>query len=209
MHAQGAGNYPHFKECHAYETAFALRAEGKVRHIGISFHDKAEILEQILAEYPEIEVVQIQFNYVDYDDPAVQSRECYEVCRRFNKPIIVMEPVKGGNLVKPEDAKADLQSGARPELSAMPESLDGYDEIYLGYPNYWGTMPMAVFTFLEHFDLTGKTIHPFCTHEGSGLSNTEKDIAKAARGAKVEKGLAIHGSHVDDAEADIRKWIKR
>lgn len=256
MHAQGAGNYPHFKECHAYETAFALKAEGKVRHVGISFHDKAEILEQILAEYPEIEVVQIQFNYVDYDDPAVQSRECYEVCRRFNKPIIVMEPVKGGNLVNlPEDAKAvleelhggspasyalrfaagfpgmmmvlsgmsdlaqmkdnissmsdfkplndtelaavnrvqavfksnhlipctscryctdgcpkhiaipdlfeikqakpysddyrtctaeakaDLQSGARPELSAMPESLDGYDEIYLGYPNYWGTMP--------------------------------------------------------------------
>ena len=107
------------------------------------------------------------------------------------------------------EAKADLQSGARPELSAVPESLDGYDEIYLGYPNYWGTMPMAVYTFLEHFDLTGKTIHPFCTHEGSGLSNTEKDIAKAARGAKVEKGLAIHSSHVDDAEADIRKWIKR
>lgn len=122
MHAQGAGNYPHFKECHAYETAFALKAEGKVRHIGISFHDKAEILEQILAEYPEIEVVQIQFNYVDYDDPAVQSRECYEVCRRFNKPIIVMEPLKGGNLVNlPEDAKAVLEElhGGSPASYAL------------------------------------------------------------------------------------------
>ncbi len=109
MHAQGAGNYGHFKACRAYETAFALKAEGKVRHVGISFHDRPEVLEQILTDYPEVEVVQIQFNYVDYDDPAVQSRRCYEVCRKFGKPVIVMEPVKGGNLVNlPEDAKADL-----------------------------------------------------------------------------------------------------
>lgn len=75
----------------------------------LSFHDKPEVLEQILTEYPEVEVVQIQFNYVDYDDPAVQSRACYEVCRKHNKPVIVMEPVKGGNLVNlPEDAKAVL-----------------------------------------------------------------------------------------------------
>ena len=87
-----------------------LKKEGKIRHFGISFHDRAEVLERILTEYPEIEVVQIQFNYVDYDDPAVQSRKCYEVCRKFNKPVIVMEPVKGGNLVNlPEDAKAVLE----------------------------------------------------------------------------------------------------
>ena len=111
MHAQGEGNYGHFKKCHAYETAFALKAEGKIRHVGISFHDRAEVLEQILTEYPEVEAVQIQFNYVDYDDPAVQSRKCYEVCRKFDKPIIVMEPVKGGNLVNlPEDAKAVLDA---------------------------------------------------------------------------------------------------
>ena len=109
MHAQGAGNYSHFKACRAYETAFALKAEGKVRHVGISFHDRPEVLEQILTDYPEVEVVQIQFNYVDYNDPAVQSRRCYEVCRKFGKPVIVMEPVKGGNLVNlPEDAKAVL-----------------------------------------------------------------------------------------------------
>ena len=110
MHAQGLVNYDHFKECRAYETAFDLKAEGKIRHVGLSFHDRAEVLERILTEYPEIEVVQIQFNYVDYDDPAVQSRKCYEVCRKFNKPVIVMEPVKGGNLVNlPEDAKAVLE----------------------------------------------------------------------------------------------------
>ena len=111
MHAQGEGCYPHYKKCRAYETAFELKKEGKVRHVGISFHDRAEFLEQILTEYPEIEVVQIQFNYVDYDDLAVQSRKCYEVCRKYNKPVLVMEPVKGGNLVNlPEEAKAVLEN---------------------------------------------------------------------------------------------------
>lgn len=106
MHAQGADNFRFFKSCKAYETAFALKEEGKIKHVGISFHDKAEVLEQILTEYPQIEVVQIQFNYVDYDDPAVESRKCYEICRKYKKPVIVMEPVKGGNLVNlPESAK--------------------------------------------------------------------------------------------------------
>ena len=110
MHAQGETNYGHFKACRAYETAFQLKAEGKIRHVGISFHDRAEVLEQILTEYPQVEVVQIQFNYVDYEDPAVQSRKCYEVCRKFGKPVIVMEPVKGGNLVNlPEDARKVLE----------------------------------------------------------------------------------------------------
>ena len=110
MHAQSAEIFRYFKERRAYETALELKAEGKIRHFGISFHDRAEVLEQILTEYPQIEAVQIQFNYVDYDDPAVQSRKCYEVCRKFGKPVIVMEPVKGGNLVNlPEKAKEVLE----------------------------------------------------------------------------------------------------
>ncbi len=92
MHAQGVESFAFFKKCRAYETALELKAEGKIRHFGISFHDRAEVLEQILTEYPQVEVVQIQFNYADYDDPAVESRKCYEVCRRFHKPVIVMEP---------------------------------------------------------------------------------------------------------------------
>ena len=110
MHAQSKDIFEHFKRCQAYEEAFALKEEGKIKHFGISFHDKAEVLEQILKEYPQIEVVQIQFNYVDYEDPAVQSRRCYEVCRKYGKPVIVMEPVKGGNLVNlPEEAKKILE----------------------------------------------------------------------------------------------------
>ena len=111
MHSQHAENFGHFRDCRAYETAFALKAEGKIRHVGISFHDRAEVLEQILTDYPDIEVVQLQFNYLDYDDPAVQSRRCYEVCRKHGKPVIVMEPVKGGNLADlPEDAAAVLDA---------------------------------------------------------------------------------------------------
>ena len=106
MHAQNARNYEHFRRCRAYETAFELKAEGKVRHVGLSFHDKPEVLDRILNDYPEIEIVQIQFNYFDYESLSVESRRVYEVCRRHGKPVLIMEPVRGGNLVNlPEDAQ--------------------------------------------------------------------------------------------------------
>ena len=105
-------------------------------------------------------------------------------------------------------AQADQRRDARPELKRYPENMDSYDKIYLGFPNYWNTMPMAVFTFLEHFDFSGKTIRPFCTHEGSGMGVSEKDIRQICPGAKVEKGLAIHGGGVAGAEPEIEAWLK-
>ena len=89
----------------------------------------------------------------------------------------------------------------------MPDSLDGYDEVYLGYPNYWGDMPMAVYTFPEHFDWNGEVIHPFCTHEGSGLGSTESKIKSVCKGANVTKGLAVNGSNVDSARSAVEKWV--
>ena len=133
MHAQNAENFAFFKKCRAYETALELKAEGKFKHFGISFHDTADLLEQILTEYPQIEVVQIQFNYVDYDDPAVQSRKCYEVCKKHGKPVIVMEPVKGGNLANlPDDAKAvlDALGGGSPASYAVRFAA-GFDGIMM------------------------------------------------------------------------------
>ncbi len=116
MHAQNASVYKKFKSCKAYETALELKNEGKIKHFGISFHDTAEVLDMILSENPQIEVVQIQFNYLDFDDVAVQSGRCYEVCRKYNKPVIVMEPVKGGRLASlvPEAEKAltELKGGS-------------------------------------------------------------------------------------------------
>ncbi len=99
MHAQNARNFEQYKECRAYETAFELKKEGKIKHVGLSFHDSPEVLDKILTTYPDVEIVQIQFNYIDYEDPSVQSRKCYEVCRKHNKPMIIMEPVKGGSLI--------------------------------------------------------------------------------------------------------------
>lgn len=108
MHSQNKTFFEKFKACKAYETALELKKEGKIKHFGISFHDSADVLEQILKEYPEIEVVQIQFNYVDYNNPAIQSKKCYDVCRKYNKPIIVMEPVRGGNLANLPDDVAQI-----------------------------------------------------------------------------------------------------
>jgi len=108
MHSQNKIFFEKFKACRAYETALELKKEGKIKHFGISFHDSADVLDQILREYPEIEVVQIQFNYVDYDNPAIQSKKCYDVCRKYNKPIIVMEPVRGGNLANLPDDVAQI-----------------------------------------------------------------------------------------------------
>lgn len=116
MHAQDKNNYQKYKRCKAYETCYALKEEGLIRHFGISFHDKADVLDMILTEHPEIEIVQIQFNYVDYEDASVESRKVYEVCEKHGKPVIVMEPVKGGSLVNlPADADKilrDLNGGS-------------------------------------------------------------------------------------------------
>ncbi len=107
-----------------------------------------------------------------------------------------------------EEAKADLRAKARPELVSVPESIDAYDTIILAYPNYWGTMPMAVFTFLEKFDFSGKTILPLCTNEGSGMGNSERDIAKACPGAGIAKGLSISGSSAAGSKPQAEKWLK-
>lgn len=106
-----------------------------------------------------------------------------------------------------EEAKKDLREHARPELTDTLESIDKYDEIYIGFPNYWGTMPMAVFTFLEQFDWSGKIIHPFVTHEGSGFGNSESDLKKTCMGANIQSGLSILGSTVDTARRKVEGWV--
>ena len=106
-----------------------------------------------------------------------------------------------------EVAQRELSQNARPELASQVASLDGYDRIFLGYPNWWGTMPMAVWTFLEAHDFAGKTILPFCTHEGSGLAQSERDIHKLCPGAKVLRGLAIRGGSVAKSEKAIAAWL--
>ena len=105
------------------------------------------------------------------------------------------------------EAKKDLREKARPELVSMPKSIDEYDTVVLAYPNYWGTIPMAVFTFLENFDFSGKTILPLCTNEGSGMGDSERDIKKTCPGAEVKKGLSVTGSKAANAKTSVQKWF--
>jgi flavodoxin len=106
-------------------------------------------------------------------------------------------------------AKQELREKARPELSGHVDTMDDYSMIFLGYPNWWGTMPMPVFTFLEGHDFSGKTILPFCTHEGSGLGRSESDIKKICPYATVLNGLSIKGGNVQRAENDISAWLNK
>ena len=107
-----------------------------------------------------------------------------------------------------EEAKAELKANARPALKAVPENLDAYDTIFLGYPNWWGTCPMCVLTFLEGADLAGKRIIPFCTNEGSGMGKSERDIAKACPGATVERGLSVLGHDSENARSMVAAWAE-
>ena len=107
-----------------------------------------------------------------------------------------------------EVARDELRTNARPKLTGHLESTASYDVLFLGYPNWWGTMPMPVFTFLEHYDFSGKIIVPFCTHEGSGLGLSVADIRKMCPQSTVLDGLAIRGGGVKNAQADVSGWLQ-
>lgn len=108
-----------------------------------------------------------------------------------------------------EEAKQELRVNARPEIKAFPDNPDRYDTIFVGYPNWWGTMPMCMFTLLEKYDLTGKTIIPFCTNEGSGMGSSERDLKKLCAGATIKAGLSIHGAEAENSESKVAAWAKK
>lgn len=108
-----------------------------------------------------------------------------------------------------EVAQQELRTNARPMIIDHVEDMNDYEVVFLGYPNWCGTMPMPAFTFLEDYDFSEKTIVPFCTHEGSGLGQSEKDIAKMCPTATVLKGLAINGSSVGSTKNSVSKWLDK
>ena len=117
LHALGKESYAKAESFKAFEFAAQKKAEGKVKYVGFSFHDSAEVLEQILTEHPEVEYVQLQLNYLDWEDENVQSRKCYEVAVKHGKKVLVMEPVKGGALAKVSPQVEDLLKGYNPDAS--------------------------------------------------------------------------------------------
>lgn len=105
-------------------------------------------------------------------------------------------------------AKEEMQEGARPAIQDTVDATD-YDTIFLGYPNWWGTCPMCVFTFLDGLDLTGKRIVPFCTNEGSGMGASVRDLKRAYPEATVENGLSIHGAEAAQSHDMVVAWAKK
>lgn len=111
-----------------------------------------------------------------------------------------------------EVAKAEKENNTRPEVKGDVK-VENYDIIFLGYPNWWGDMPMAVYTFIEKHNWNGKTVVPFCTHEGSGLSGTERKLKNVCRGAMVSEGLAIKGTTAQNSQPQalkaVQTWLKK
>ncbi len=132
FHALNGNSYEKYKACNAFSVVDELKNEGKIKHIGMSFHDNARVLDKILTEQPQIEAVQLQFNYLDYDSPVVESRECYEVCVKHGKPVIVMEPVRGGKLVRlPDEAKAVFDEFEGSYASFAIRYCASFDNIFM------------------------------------------------------------------------------
>ena len=120
-----------------------------------------------------------------------------------------VKPYSASYMTCIDEAKKELRENARPEIKAYPDNIADYDTIFVGYPNWWGTLPMCMFTLLEKLDLKGKTIIPFCTNEGSGMGSSERDLKKLCLGATVKAGLSIHGAEAENSESKVAAWAKK
>ena len=141
LHNLGENRTHFFEDFDLWNWAFEMKAQGKIKHVGFSFHSTPEELEEILTKHPEAEFVQLQINYADWENPAIKSRECYEVARKHGKPVIVMEPVKGGMLANPPSVVADVLKEGNPDMSMASwaikyaANLDGVMVVLSGMSN--------------------------------------------------------------------------
>ena len=145
--------------------------------------------------------------YVKVGNTEIVVNDMKEMIEADTFKIEMKDPYSPVYMTCIDEAKKDLRAKARPELVSMPASIDEYDTVVLAYPNYWGTMPMAVFTFLENFDFSGKTILPLCTNEGSGMGGSERDIKHICPGAVVKSGLPVTGSSAANAKSAVQRWL--
>lgn len=145
---------------------------------------------------------------VEVGNTEIAAKKLQEITKADLLPLEMKVPYSKDYKECVEQAKKDLEENARPELIGMPENLNDYTIVYLGFPNYCGTVPMPVLTFLESFDFTGKKIRPFCTNEGSGLGRSESDIFRACPSAILDMGVAIDGSDVENCGELLEMWVR-
>ena len=155
-------------------------------------------------------------NYVNGSIQTISKGNTERVAEFIQKAVggdlFEIEPVReyaASYMTCIKEAQAEQRGNERPAVKTLPENLDGYDTIFIGYPNWWGTMPMFMFTVLDAFDWTGKAIVPFCTNEGSGLGSSERDIKASCPGATVKAGLSIHGGSSAQSEKQVTAWAKK
>jgi hypothetical protein len=138
LHCVDTANYEIAKRLDTFAFLSRMKEEGKIRRLGFSFHDKADVLDRVLTEHPEAEFVQLQINYLDWEDERVQSRKCYETARRHGKPVVVMEPVKGGRLARLPQEAAELLARLHPDWTPaawalrFAAGLEGVDMVLSG-----------------------------------------------------------------------------
>ena len=206
MHAQNRENYQKYKRCEAYQVAYDLKKKGLIKHLGISFHDTADILEMILKENPFIEFVQIQLNYLDYDSDTVQSKKCYDVCRKYNKQVLIMEPVKGGKLVNlpPEGDKLvrELNGGSNASYAIrFAASFEGVYMVLSGMSNMEQMIDnvsyMKDFVPLkEHeFEVLGKVREIIKGEYSIGCTACEYCVDGCPSKIQIPKLFAIYNQH--------------
>ena len=167
FHALNRNSYEKHKECNTFEIVKGLHNEGRVKHIAMSFHDTADVLDMILSEHPEVEVVQLQINYLDYDDPGVQSKACYDVAVKHSKKVIVMEPVKGGALVNlPDPAVAEFKKlGDAAPVSYALRYAASFPEVI---------MVLSGMGNMDMMESNIRTMHPFLPLSDEEIAATDK-----------------------------------
>ena len=168
------------------KTLIAFYSRRGQNYVGGSIRNLAKgnnevIVEKIKAQLPDADLFQI--------DTVKKNSPDYMVCI--------------------EEAKEELRAKARPELTARVENMDQYDTVILGYPNWWGLPPMAVFTFLESYNFAGKKIVPFCSHEGSGLGGSIRQIKMTVPDANLTAGVAIHGAAASHCDREVKLILEQ
>lgn len=159
LHNCGGERTAAFDRFGIWDYALEMKEKGLLKHVGFSFHDKADVLEEILTKHPEMEFVQLQINYADWEDDSVQSRKCYEVARKHGKPVIIMEPVKGGLLANPPESVAEILKAAAPEKNLpswalrFAASLEGIITVLSGMSTL-GQMEENIATMKDFSPLT-------------------------------------------------------